>query len=156
MVVLVDDSKIGTIAAIKLQDIIVQQLCSNNYNIVGAFLYYKDNLNISPIEFEQIAKRDGCESLLIVKFGRAFVEVVHTPGYATTLWGRRGAFTVYSRGNQMVLPRVKYFISLVSLQDRKTIWICETFTQGGAGVTMETIFNSIAAAVADKLKADFP
>ena len=143
----------------KLEKAIVSELTQKGALGVESIGIMQPTRSYSDKDFFQLLNSHAIDAVLVVDTAKAYKETTgYTGGSSSTYWWgswrRGGAFTLSTPSEAIVKPRMEVEFRLVDVATNQTAWMSSTFTAGNAYANMDTLCNSLAAKITEKLKDD--
>lgn len=105
-------------------------------------------------EFKKEVVSNGCDCVLQIKFTGAYADTIQTGGSMFTTFSRRNAWSFYSPGETIVLPRVQRKAELIDVDSGKVVWTSDSLTAGNAYASVDVMNESFTSSVIKKLQED--
>jgi hypothetical protein len=143
----------------KLEKAIVSELTQKGALGVESMGIIQPTRSYTDQDFLQLLNIQAIDGVLVVDTAKAYKEVTGYTGGSTSTywwggWRRGGAFTFSTPSEAIVKPRMEVEFRLVDVDTNQTAWMSSTFTAGNAYATLDTLCNSLAAKITEKLKDD--
>jgi len=143
----------------KLEKAIVSELTTKGALGVESIGIMQPTRSYTDQDFSQLLNSQAIDAVLVVDTAKTYKETTgYTAGSTSTYWWggwrRGGAFTLSTPSEAIVSPRMEVEFRLVDVYTNQTAWMSSTFTAGNAYATLDTLCNSLAAKITEKLKDD--